>query len=71
MSKKQQAFELFSQGKRPSNPDLKALGLPNKTLYKYFQAFKKNGQQPKKGADQGSIQLTGTTVVITVAIRLG
>jgi hypothetical protein len=46
MSKKEQAFGLFSQGKRPSDPDLKALGLSNKTLYKYFQAFKKNGSSP-------------------------
>jgi hypothetical protein len=43
MSKKQQAFELFSEGKRPSDPDLKALGLGKRTLYTYFQQFKKNG----------------------------
>jgi hypothetical protein len=52
MSKKEQAFELFSQGKRPSDPDLKALGLPNKTLYSYFQAFKKNGGSFKPSGTQ-------------------
>jgi len=47
MSKKEQAFELFSQGKRPSDPELKALGMKNKTLYSYFQDFKKNGSGTK------------------------
>jgi len=52
MSKKQQAFELFSQGKRPSDPDLKALGLGNRTLYNYFQSFKKNGSSTKPSSTQ-------------------
>jgi hypothetical protein len=71
MSKKERAFELFSQDKRPSHPDLKALGLTNRTLYSYFQHFKKIGQEPKEGTGQVSTQLTGTTVVITVEVRLG
>lgn len=40
MSKKQKAFELFSQGMRPSNPEVKSLGLKPKSLYNYFQEFK-------------------------------
>ena len=40
MSKKQQAFELFSQGKRPSDPEVKSLGLKSKSLYNYYQEFK-------------------------------
>lgn len=37
------AFELFDQGKRPSNPEVKALGLKPKTTYNYFQEWKKQG----------------------------
>lgn len=45
MSKKEEAFELFSQGKRPSSPEVKALGLSAKTRYNYYQEWKKsNGQ---------------------------
>lgn len=40
MSKKHKAFELFSQGLRPSDPQVKSLGLKAKTLYNYFQEFK-------------------------------
>lgn len=35
------AFELFAQGKRPSDPEVKALGLKSKTCYNYFQEWKK------------------------------
>jgi len=35
------AFELFEQGKRPSDPEIKALGLKPKTTYNYFQEWKK------------------------------
>ena len=41
MSKKEKAFELFSQGKRPSDPEVKALGLSAKTRYNYFQEYKR------------------------------
>ena len=34
--KKEQAFALFDQGRRPSDPEVKALGVKNKTLYMYF-----------------------------------
>ncbi len=29
-------FELFDQGKRPSDPEVKALGLKRKSTYNYF-----------------------------------
>jgi len=41
MSKKEEAFELFSQGKRPSSPEVKALGLAAKSRYNYFLEWKK------------------------------
>ena len=34
--KKEQAFAIFDQGRRPSDPEVKALGAKNKTLYMYF-----------------------------------
>lgn len=35
------ALELFDQGKRPSDPEVKALGLKSKTRYNYFQQWQK------------------------------
>lgn len=40
MSKKQKAFEWFNQGKRPSDPEVKGLGLSPKTRYNYYQEWK-------------------------------
>lgn len=40
-SKKELAFALFDQGKRPSDPEVKALGLKSKSTYNYFQEWKK------------------------------
>lgn len=41
MSKKEDAFRLFNEGKRPSDPEVRVLGLSPKTRYNYFQLFKK------------------------------
>jgi len=41
-SKKAQAFELFNEGKRPSDPEVQALGVKPKTTYRYHQEWKKN-----------------------------
>jgi hypothetical protein len=40
MSKKDEAFHLFAEGKRPRDAEVKALGLANKTLYNYYQQWK-------------------------------
>lgn len=40
MGKKDQAFSLFDQGKKPSSLEVKQLGLKPKTSYNYFQEFK-------------------------------
>lgn len=42
MSKKDEAFRLFDEGKKPSDPEVKALGLSAKTRYNYFQEHKKS-----------------------------
>ncbi len=38
---KELAFALFDQGKRPSDPELKELGIKSRSLYTYFQLWKK------------------------------
>jgi len=43
MSKKDQAFALFDQGKRPGDQEVKNLGLKPKTTYNYYQGWKKSG----------------------------
>lgn len=40
-TRKARAFGLFSRGKRPSDPSVKALGLKPATAYRYFQSWKK------------------------------
>lgn len=42
MSKRDEAFKLFDEDKRPSDPEVKALGLSAKTRYNYFQQYKKS-----------------------------
>lgn len=41
MSKRKDALALFALGKKPSDPEVKALGLKPKTCYAYFQDWKK------------------------------
>ena len=43
MTKKDQAFSLFDQGKKPSDPEVKALDLAPKSRYNYYQIWKKLG----------------------------
>ncbi len=40
-SKKAKAFELFSDGKRPSSPEVKSLGIKPESAYRYYQDWKK------------------------------
>lgn len=41
MSKKDEAFELFSQGKNNKDPEVEALGLSEESARKYYNLFKK------------------------------
>ena len=43
MSKKQKAFKLFDQGKKPRDQEIKSLGLKSKSTYNYYQEWKKLG----------------------------
>jgi hypothetical protein len=38
---KERAFQLFDVGKRPADPDVKALGIKPNTAYRYYQDWKK------------------------------
>ena len=38
---KAKAFQLFNHGKRPSDPEVKALGIKPNTAYRYYQDWKK------------------------------
>ncbi|MFC1909995.1 hypothetical protein ACFLXC_01720 [Chloroflexota bacterium] len=40
-TRKARAFQLFSQGKRPSDPEVKSLGIKPSSAYRYYQAWKK------------------------------
>lgn len=55
MSKKEEAFEFFSQGKRPRDSEVKALGLNAKTLYNYFQEWKNSGVDVVEGIETDEI----------------
>jgi hypothetical protein len=41
-TKKARLFELFSHAKRPSDPEVKALGIKPETVYRYYQQWKRN-----------------------------
>lgn len=41
-SAKELAFTLFDEGKRPSDPEVKALGVKRRSTYAYFQDWKKS-----------------------------
>jgi hypothetical protein len=40
-SMKERAFRLFDQGRRPSDPEVKALGIKPNSVYRYYQNGKK------------------------------
>lgn len=42
-STKERAFRLFDQDKRPSDPEVRALGVKPTTAYRYYQQWKKAG----------------------------
>lgn len=45
-SMKERAFRLFDKGKRPSDPEAKALGIKPKSVYRYHQEWKKARNHP-------------------------
>ena len=51
MNKKNEAFRLFDEGKRPGDPEVKALGLSAKTRYNYFQEYKRSRGASDNGAN--------------------
>lgn len=60
-TKKELAFELFGQGKRPSSPEVKELGLGKNSAYVYFQEYKKNhGGAPSQPPPRSTKQVPAT-----------
>ena len=57
MTKKEQAFQLFTQGKQPKDPEVQALGIKAKTLREYWRLFQK-GEGPSSGGG-GSQRASG------------
>jgi len=45
-SKKARAYQLFDERKRPSSPEVKALGIKPNSLYRYYQDWKKTRNHP-------------------------
>lgn len=61
------AFELFGEGKRPSDEAVKALGLKSKTTYNYYQEWKKQqGTTPEieKGSTPQSQKVLGKAIEV-------
>ena len=54
---KELVFALFDQGRRPSDPEVKALGLKPKTTYNYYQQWKK----AYPGGEDNTLEETGGT----------
>ena len=76
MSKKAQAYALFNQGKKPSSPEVKDLGLKPKTTYNYYQEWKKVGgvmgfkeEEGEQGKGQGSSLPTTTDIGAAQLVR--
>jgi len=67
MAKRDQAFELFSQGKKPGDPDLEVLGLKRESQKKYFRDWKKTEIEP-------AVEVASPPVVVVaspVMVRAG
>ena len=45
-SKKARAYQLFDSGRRPSDPEVKALGIKPNSVYRYYQEWKKTRNHP-------------------------
>jgi len=55
MAKKDEAFELFSQGKTPDSPEVVALGLAKASNKRYYRLWKE-GQTPQIGAPKADVK---------------
>jgi len=49
-SMKERAFRLFDEGKRPGDPEVKALGIKPTSAYRYYQEWKKSASAANLGA---------------------
>ena len=69
---KELVFALFDQGRRPSDPEVKALGIKSKTTYDYYQRWKKlNPQEEGTTTVEPSGTTTGKAGTPTTPIIVG
>jgi hypothetical protein len=69
VSRREKAFELFSRGKRPGDPEIDALGLSQKTIKKYLSLWRKQGGESGQAPcaePAGKTQKTAPVAVPTV-----
>jgi hypothetical protein len=64
VSKREQAFKLFDEGKKPSDPDIMALGLSPKTARKYLTMWRK---QAGKGEEAPCTKAAEEEAIASVA----
>lgn len=57
MSKRDEAFELFAQGKKPGDPELAALELKRKSIRKYYNQWLYPTPEAAVSVPVGSLQL--------------
>jgi len=58
--KKEQAFALFDQGMRPSDPEVKELDVKKDTLYRYFTLWKNLNPSMTETGELGNHSMTKT-----------
>lgn len=68
---KELALELFEQGKRPADPEVKGLGLKPKTTYNYFQAWKRQNPTPPEDSKGSKGSTSQGQKVLGKAIEVG
>ncbi len=71
-TKREIAFALFDEGKRPADPEVKSLGLKARTTYNYFQIWK--GGRPEKESTTPEVEKgsnSGKASTATAPIMVG
>jgi len=58
--KREQAFAFFNQGKRPSDPEVKELGVKNETLCRYLRLWESLNLSMTETGESNSPARTGT-----------
>ena len=68
MSKKDEAFELFAQGKGPKDPEVAALGLKKESRLKYYRLWLKHNKPIPEVSEQPDEVTTGATSILQLVV---